>query len=186
MYIRLCELKKVCNMSVGINPVGYKPAFGAGEVVQQNVPQQTELPPSDKKYEKNGKSVRANIGPIGGGLFTLGMGSCLVAPSISNIINAKRNIAKSEAIIEDHTERLKAPSITDFEKKQSQGVVDGHKGLLEKYAKEIKSEKKCAIIAGIVGLVATIGTVMITNNLRNKKRAALAAEPENPTLNKNA
>jgi hypothetical protein len=173
-------------MSVGINPVAYGPAFTASETAKQNVPQQTELPPSNKKYEKNGKSVRANIGPIGGGIFTLAFGSCLVSPCIANIIDTKKKIVHSEAVIEDHTERLKAPSITDFEKKQCQEVVDAHKGLLESYVKDIKSNKKCAVIAGVVGLVTTLGTIMITNHLRNKKRAALAAEPENPTLNKEA
>jgi hypothetical protein len=169
-------------MSVGINPVGYKPAFAAEEAAPQNIPQQTELPPSDKKYEKNGKKVKANIGPLGGTALAIVGASCST-PYFTDLFESKKNIDKSTKIIAENKEKL--PLLTnDFEIRSCQEIIDGHEELLEKYAKDIKSDKKGGIIAGIIGIAASIGAIAITNHLRNNKRAALAAEPENPALDK--
>lgn len=130
-------------------------------LVEDNQPE--AFPPSNKKYVKNGKKVRANIGIPMATILTAGMSGSIAADSIKGIISDKASIKK----IKDNIELFK------LEGENLKKAEDA----IELISKRIKSDKKSGIIGALLIAAATIGAIVYTNHKRNKKREQLYNEP---------
>ena len=161
--------------------------FGASKKVtlSNNNFQTVEIPPKNQVFEKNGKKVPANIGPVGGSAFAAFFTSAKVAPIIVGVLDNRDQInitkAKQEtlqSVIKNTDFKRMTKHYAEHLKLSRQCEMDGYEELLKRYKKDLKTGKRDIALFSALGLLVSAGIVALRNANLNKKRAKLAAEPE--------
>ena len=134
--------------------------------------QESTLPTSDKTYRKNGKKVRKNMGWFLKSIVTLGTAAQCAAAYWGQIPSLMSDIAKTKADL----------YILQSSNKPDVELINKKKDYIERTSKKIAKNKKYGLAVGIIGAALGYGVCLYTNHRRDVKRAKLAAEPEQPTL----
>lgn len=161
--------------------------FGASKkvTISKNNTQAVEIPPKNQMFEKNGKKVPANIGPVGGSAFAALFTGALVTPTVMGVLDNRDQInitkAKQEtlqSVINNTDLKHTTKHYAEHLKQSRQCEMDGYDELLKRYKKDFKAGKRDIAIITALGLITSGAIIALRNANLNKKRAKLAAESE--------